>query len=257
MNARSTHRPADFANWRLPEIVGPGQELKAANLLVSYFRRRLEPRRNFSGSRFERLYGGGDRPDVADRFTAEDFVAISMLGVSVPAHSALVLMGDFSPDTAREIGRLLRKLPRELSLADAILGTPGNDGDHYSTMDRLWNIVISQKGLGVTTTSKLLARKRPHLFPVLDSVVKKELAPEGRAIYDGVQFWRSLQRELIKDDRALEKRLRTIRTLASAALRNLGDSPAQVALDDISILRVFDVIVWMTGKGYKPEDWEP
>lgn len=38
----------------------------------------------FTGDRFEHLAGGGDRRQVADRFTAEDLVAVQTLSVTVP-----------------------------------------------------------------------------------------------------------------------------------------------------------------------------
>ncbi|MFF4147785.1 DUF6308 family protein [Streptomyces sp. NPDC001698] len=43
----------------------------------------------FTGSRLEHLAGGGDRPEVADRFTAEDLIAVQTLSVTVPASVAL------------------------------------------------------------------------------------------------------------------------------------------------------------------------
>ena len=41
-----------------------------------------------TGRRFERFAGGGDRPEVAHHFTAEDFVAVSMLSVQIAGASA-------------------------------------------------------------------------------------------------------------------------------------------------------------------------
>ena len=45
----------------------------------------------FSGAYFERLTGGGDRADAANRFTADDLVAVTMLSVSVPPGRAMDL----------------------------------------------------------------------------------------------------------------------------------------------------------------------
>jgi Family of unknown function (DUF6308) len=43
----------------------------------------------YSGAYFERLGGGGDRPETAYQFTAEDLLAVSMLSVPVDGHYAL------------------------------------------------------------------------------------------------------------------------------------------------------------------------
>src|SRR4051794_21345266 len=48
----------------------------------------------FTGSRFERFAGGGDREDVRDVVTAHDVVALSLLSVEVPGSLALKLLED-------------------------------------------------------------------------------------------------------------------------------------------------------------------
>lgn len=229
-------------------------------MLAKYFRRRENGRVCFSGARFERLGGGGDQKPLANEFTADDFLAVSMLGVDVPAHGALVLMGDSNPDVAKRIFELLDKLPCGLHLADADLTTcSGQDGEHYTVMDEVWKLVMNftgtelsgqNPGVGATKTSKLLARKRPHLFPVLDSMVKKAVTPDGNSTYNGAFFWRTLHHELTKDGRRLESGLREIRRRAGELLKE--------DLSDISDIRVFDIISWMTAKTYtwEPEDTE-
>src|SRR4051812_29996860 len=51
----------------------------AIGRLVEYFQSG-----RFTGGRFDRLAGGGDRPDVTDMFTSDDIVAVSLLGVRIP-----------------------------------------------------------------------------------------------------------------------------------------------------------------------------
>lgn len=249
-----------LATWKLPDIFDEGREPDAAQMLATYFRRRENGRVCFSGARFERLGGGGDQKPLANEFTADDFLAVSMLGVNVPAHGALVLMGDSNPDVAKRISELLDKLPCDLHLADADLTTrSGQDGEHYTVMDEVWKLVMNftgtelsgkNPGVGATKTSKLLARKRPHLFPVLDSMVKKAVTPDGNSTYNGAFFWRTLHHELTKDGRRLESGLREIRRRAGELLKE--------DLSDISDIRVFDIISWMTAKTYtwEPEDTE-
>ena len=77
-------------------------------------------------------------------------------------------------------------------------------------------------GLGPTTTSKLLARKRPRLLPVLDTVTR-------RALGNPRQAWEPLRLRL-RDGLAED-----LRALALEA-----EIPSHV-----SILRVLDVVLWM------------
>ncbi|MDQ0688688.1 hypothetical protein QFZ56_007651 [Streptomyces achromogenes] len=46
----------------------------------------------FTGSRFEHLAGGGDRPEVADRFTAEDLITVQTLSVTLAVPVALDIL---------------------------------------------------------------------------------------------------------------------------------------------------------------------
>ncbi|MGQ4719142.1 DUF6308 family protein [Streptomyces anulatus] len=87
---------ASFAG--IPTVVG--QRLHAfldaervADDLRRYFAIGLPPGAGvFTGGRFEHLAGGGDRRQVANRFTAEDLIAVQTLSVTVPASVALDLL---------------------------------------------------------------------------------------------------------------------------------------------------------------------
>ena len=97
--------------------------------------------------------------------------------------------------------------------------------------EELWTLIRSSgKGMGRTKTSKLLARKRPRLLPVVDSVVRATLGHRnGRT-----DFYETLQQTLAADDEALHNRLLEIRQRSGVG-------------DDISVLRCFDILVWMSG----------
>lgn len=94
-------------------------------------------------------------------------------------------------------------------------------------------------GIGQTKATKLIARKRPRLYPIWDSVVSQVLGTE-RAHLNPV-------REALRaDDGALHRRLLSIRKEAGLP-------------EEISALRVFDVIAWMDGKNRRlgePSDQE-
>jgi hypothetical protein len=152
---------------------------------------------------------------MSDRWTVEDLVAVSMLGVSVPARAAVVL----TEDGDGTFQRLLAAIPTDLSLQQ--VSQPLTDA--VPAAAELDKRVDALAGLGRTTTSKLLARKRPHLLPVIDSVT---MAALGRPRH----FWEPLRRQLRDSGLA-------------AALTQLGrdaDVPAH-----ISVLRVLDVTLWM------------
>ncbi|PTU57882.1 hypothetical protein DBB34_01810 [Sphaerisporangium cinnabarinum] len=169
----------------------------------------------WAGSRFERLAGGGDRPETVDRFTADDLVAVSLLSVNVPPHGAI----DLLETRADEFAQLLAEIPHDVELVD-LESIP----DDWAP-GRLWEALRDIHGIGWVTAGKLLARKRPRLVPVYDTVVRAAVQPTA-------SFWEALRAELRADDRALHRHLVSLRDEAGIG-------------DDISALRVFDVVVWM------------
>jgi len=174
----------------------------------------------YTGRRFDTLSGGGSRPGACDRFDADDVVAVSLLSVDIPGEAVFVLLDD---EDAR-FATLLEKIPTHVDLWDAgddVIG-PG------SPADLLWTLVREVHDCGWVTAGKLLARKRPRLIPVYDSIVRAEL---GRQ--DGDGYWRPL-RDLLCEHESLRARLLGIRTRT-----RIGD--------DISLIRVLDVALWMSG----------
>ncbi|MFI7528642.1 DUF6308 family protein [Nocardia salmonicida] len=208
--------------WTLPAELERGQTAAAAALLRTYFcdvESDGSPR--YPGAVFERFGGGGDRSEIADVFTAEDVVAVSLLSVRVPGSAALRML---ERDRAGLSG-LLESIPADLDLVDAEIDILDED----SPADRLWRALRSA-GVGPVTTSKLLARKRPRLLPVIDSVVKQVLDHPDRHSY-----WMTLRSALRDDERALVEILAAARTDAGLS-------------EDISLIRCFDVVVWMVGR---------
>src|SRR5690625_271645 len=99
----------------VPAILLPANRDRAVGLLRRYFG--LDGSTPLTGSRFERLGGGGDAPANADRITAQDIVALSMLSIRVPGRAARRLLEDeaFIEGTREH----LSELPTDLDLADA------------------------------------------------------------------------------------------------------------------------------------------
>ncbi len=183
-------------------------------------------RAEYSGSYFERLGGGGGRPETAYQFTAEDLLAVSMLSVPVVRYYALHVL-DFK---ARELSGLLARIPVDVTLADPEAGDLiAGDGP----AQKLWQVLRDIKPrprdrnrLGPVAAGKLLARKRPHLIPVYDSHVKEVLR---RPANDG-SWWRDLRCQLLKDE-DLVRELESVRSRAGAG--------------HLSLLRTFDIMCWM------------
>jgi len=203
----------------LPATLRPEGRDQALDYLRSYFAP-VDAQTGYTGSRFERLSGGGDRPSVADEFTADDLVAVTMLSVTVPARAGLEIL----ERQRSEIRELLKQIPTDLDLASV-------EGDAITPewpAWRLWTRLMEINGLGSTTVSKLLARKRPRLLPVYDSLVAELLQPRG-------DFWNALHRTLRVGTPSLQEHLLSLR-----AESGIGE--------DISPLRVFDVVAWRTAK---------
>jgi Family of unknown function (DUF6308) len=120
----------------------------------------------YEGGRFELLDRGGDRAEVCDHFTASDIVALKLLSVDLPARVALDLL---EGPLGEEATRLLAQIPPSMKLwdegAEKLIQKDGAAGE-------LWRLLEKQDGAGWVTAGKLLARKRPALIPVYDSVVR-------------------------------------------------------------------------------------
>lgn len=179
----------------------------------------------FSGAYFESFAGGGDAAGNRDRFTSDDLVAVTLLGVQVPGWAALRIL-----DTdAAALNALLGEVPADMDLwdADPSLLEPG------SPAFELWTAIEALPEIGWVTAGKLLARKRPRLVPVYDRVVKAALMPNRKG------FWLALRSEL--QDRSIVDRLREIHTEAQLP-------------DHVSLLRVLDVAIWMRNWGITQVD---
>ncbi len=143
-----------------------------------------------------------------------------MLSVQIRGRVAIELLERRN----ERLSELLTHIPVNTPLVDLEPDELGDDWPVRAAYRELMNI----DGVGETTATKLLARKRPHLVPILDSVVTRELS-----VVNG-QYWRPLHDWLRADDRAQHGRLMRIRDAAGVG-------------SDISVLRLFDVLAWMVG----------
>ncbi len=198
---------------------------RSSDHLAAYFRepQHADDRGVFAGRWFDRLAGGGNRPEVADTVTGDDLVAVSLLDVDLPPEVVVKLLV-----TKREALReALAQIPVDLALEDA-------DPDLLKTGPpaKAWRIVKrsgrrSDNAQRWVTAGKVLARKRPHLVPVYDKVVRRLVQPQPGD-------WWLTARAAMRDD-GIRGRLRQVRTEAAVP-------------DEVTDLRVLDVVLWMEGR---------
>lgn len=170
----------------------------------------------YAGRRFERFAGGGDAPSGACSLTAADVVALPLLSIRLDNPHLVV---DVLETHTAEIDALLARVPADSDISRV----PWSALDEDSPAQQLYSLLRSCRGVGPTTASKLLARKRPHLFPVDDDRVRRRLSRDRRL---WACWWTWLHDEQ--------------RRHAAAELRDdVG------GISDISLLRVMDVALWM------------
>ena len=193
-----------------------------AQLLVSYFEE------NFTGSHFEFWDDQAGIQNNENKITSADVYSTSFLGVDVPPRAGMSFVN--GPDS-KLISELLSKLPLNTAL-DEYSNFPLDKG---SIADQLWT-ALKKKGMGPTRISKLMARKRPKLIPILDSVTQDALGLSNN------DRWKHVY--ILMRDAVVHKELMAIQELACQL------SPKIFKLKDLSLIRVLDICVWMEHRKY-------
>jgi hypothetical protein len=159
----------------------------------------------FAGMTFSSL--GRNPPD---EIIADDLLAVTLLDITWRPEVVRILLGS----QHRELSTMLAGIPSDLDLWDA-------DDQVCRDIDVLWGALVAIDGIGTASATKLLARKRPRLCPISDSVVIKAVGVPHRT-------WDVL-RCLLRDP---------VSRAQVEALR-----PAAAA--EASLLRILDVILWI------------
>ncbi|MFF8892770.1 DUF6308 family protein [Brevibacterium casei] len=194
----------------------------AADLLRDYY-----AEGNYTGAHFESI---GAEPGTENVITAADLYSVSTLSVNVPAKAGIAILGE----GASVFAGLLDQIPNVAigSLSEAEFER--HLGPESKALE-LWDLLRRNQpgqrrwGLGPTTTSKIMARKRPALIPIEDSVVNRVIGLGRR------DSWRLWWEAFNAEGDYLEAR--------AAALRS------EIGRPELSTLRVFDVMLWRWGKG--------
>lgn len=183
----------------------------ADGLVRAYF----DPSNGFAAATFDTL---GDNSPF--RVTRDDLLALTCLDEHVPPAA---LRWFDSDDGRLKMTELLTPINPQVELGDA------GDADALAAAGDAWHFFVHGDlvGVGPVTASKVLARKRPALVPIVDRVVKTVVEDQTS------NYW-SVFRALMIDP-ALRARLEEL----------------QSAVDDSQVkpLRVLDAAVWMRGSG--------
>lgn len=201
---------------------------RAVELLRTYYLSRLQDDagedpwyktradRGYVGAYFDRWKDGTQEeiedPD-ADRFTAEDILAVQTLSIHVRGWVSL----DLVERRQKFFTDMLKRIPTDVDLWET-------DERAVSSALELEEELRRYDQVGPTTAAKLIARKRPRLYPIYDSVVVEELGLSKSLFHE-------LRKELTENP--------SLRELCTQ-LRKAAGLPAS-----ISVLRIFDVVTWM------------
>ncbi|MGI8535309.1 MAG: DUF6308 family protein [Mycobacteriales bacterium] len=202
----------------LPDCLQDPGDAHAVRLLRRYYGSDGDGTGNV-GALWDTFDPGRRRSQDVDRFTSDDLVSLSLLSEKVPGRAAYALL---VTDAELFSGLLAEVGP------DRDLGEQAEPVEADGVGSRLYEAVRELRDVGPTRASKLLARKRPRLFPIRDEVV-------GTVLGLGREFWEPLWRALRAQDGALDSRL--------------GRLHAEAGLPpEVSRLRVLDVLAWSEGK---------
>lgn len=181
----------------------------------------------FTGSHFESFAGA---PNPVNEVTAADLLAVQTLAVTVSSRAALGILETY----AQRISELLSDIDPTLKLEEV-----RDEGDFEAVLGKnssaqaLWDLLrrnspeAKRWNLGATTASKIMARKRPHLIPIDDSVVTRVI---GRGTANSWRMWRD---ELLADNYLIER---------------ADEIKEHVERTDLSTLRALDIVLWQYGK---------
>ena len=188
----------------------------------------------FTGRMFDLLDGGGDRADLKNVYTCCDLVAVECLSVRVPSNAAIELLNP--KGLGGQVSALLEKIPTNIDLGTSAAsghiqhGSKSNPG---CSAEELWYLLYSLDKIGPVIAGKLVARKRPQLIPVLDSVTMC-----AYNFADPDCAWTEID-ELLKQQVGSTTLLDTLSAVRAQAAQSTPE------IGQVSLLRVLDVILWM------------
>lgn len=212
----------------LPDILTEKNIEKAANLVRRYYLV-PDPKTGLlgTGSQFD-AWAAEDAAAHPNEITDSDLVAVSLLTVPVSGKAAMGIRA-----AKKDISCLLAKIPHDRDLHDVPVGERELIIGDGSPARDLWTVLIGERNakwdIGPTTASKILARKRPRLLPIFDTVIRDLVGEQNTR--DQWRNWHTI----LTAGTGLPERLEHIHQLSTV------EQP-------LPHLRIMDVVLWMQGK---------
>jgi len=170
---------------------------------------------NFTGMTFSDL--GRNPPE---EIIADDLLAVALLDITWRPQVVRILLGSHR----QQLAEMLAAIPQAVDLWDA-------SDDALRRIDVLWDALTAIDGIGTASATKLLARKRPRLCPISDSVIIKAVDVPGRT-------WDVLR--CLLQDPAARAEVEVLRPAIAA---------------EASLLRILDVALWVSHSGSAAAQW--
>lgn len=215
---------------QLTEYFGTDETTHTHNLVAlrNYFGVGNKP--EYDGSYFETFELNSEN---VNHIVAADLVAVTLLSMEIKRKSRSGISTSNAIMLAArsgEIAEILTQIPidKELhTLSSAEFSQLIGEG---SLGARLWHLLRDiENGIGMhrVATYKLIARKRPHLYPIEDSRTRKILGNQKN-------WWTSWYEALVESPEVVAE---------------LGNLRSELAKDvpkarDISLLRIADIALW-------------
>lgn len=208
--------------WLCPSLQ-EGGETRAVTNLQRYFEHSADGEYSFTGGAWDTFDPSGTRASSANVFTADDVLSCTLLSTPIDGQATLQLLNSIE---GKVFSRLLPSIPTNIDFVhEAWPDIPG-----YAAANELFEQLKSLPDVGLTRATKLFARKRPRLVPIVDSVIRHYVFSDGR------KHWTPLRDAFRADGLALWRRLERLHGKAELH-------------PQVTTLRVFDVLSWMDATG--------
>ncbi len=229
-------RLPDLSTKLLPYLSSMG-DVEPHELVLAYLDA-SDQKHAFTGRAFDTYES---RVSDSNVLSGSDIVAVTMLSIEVRAKSK----SGISPaaalrleERAGEITALLERLDPTLELHQLdekqfMLALGGEESPGSLLHGLLLEILRDKRGNKWVATHKLLARKRPGLFPIRDQVVSTAVGLGSRSAW-----WRPWWEALTGESGA-------------EIVRRAEEIRRRVDADHLTVLRILDILIWTREQGRK------
>lgn len=218
----------------LEPLEGGSGLVTAAELVAAYLNPSTVGYR-FTGRAFD-VYGACETH--SDVVTSADLIAVTLLSMTIGSGRAAI-----APESAISLERRRAELTGLLARIDPSLELHELDETMFETLlngpsapgrrlfELLHEILRDGGDRRVVATHKLIARKRPRLFPIQDSVAVAALKPYGNSHW-WRPWWEALHGPGAPDE-------------ATQFVQRVKDVRDQAGARHLSVLRTLDILIWM------------